>query len=139
MPIYDFRCNVCHRKIILRYKTYEDYDNATHTCPHCQSTDVTRLISRVAVKKSLTSRLFSGGYGGDDDAALSDLDHADPRTLGRVLREMNAEVGEDMGGEFDEIVGRLESGERPEEIEASMPDLPDNPLTSGGLDTSADD
>ena len=122
MPTYDFRCDGCQRKLILRYKTYEDYDNATHTCPHCSSTDLTRLISRVAVSKSLTSRLFSGGYN-DDDAALSDLDHADPRTLGRVLREMNAEVGEDMGGEFDEIVGRLEKGERPEDIEASLPNL----------------
>ena len=97
MPAYDFRCNGCKRKLMLHYKTYEEYDNATHTCPHCGSTDLTRLISRVAVTKSLTSRLFSGGYGEDDDAALSDLDHADPRTLGRVLREMNAEVGEDMG------------------------------------------
>ena len=139
MPAYDFRCNGCKRKLMLHYKTYEEYDNATHTCPHCGSTDLTRLISRVAVTKSLTSRLFSGGYGEDDDAALSDLDHADPRTLGRVLREMNAEVGEDMGGEFEDIVGRLESGERPEEIEASLPDLPDNPLAPGGAEPILDD
>jgi hypothetical protein len=119
-------------KLVLRYK-YADYDTATHTCLHCGHR-FDPPISRVAVTV-LTSRLFSGGYDDNDDAALSDLDHADPRTLGRVLREMNAEVGEDMGGEFDEIVGRLESGENPEEIEASLPDSPENPLTTGGLGT----
>jgi putative FmdB family regulatory protein len=138
MPTYDFRCNDCGRKLVLRYKTYADYDAATHTCPHCGSTDLTRLISRVAVKKSLTSRLFSGDYD-DDDAAFDDLDHADPRTLGRVLREMNAEVGEDMGDEFEEVVSRLESGESPDEIEASLPDVPDNPLTDSGTDMFSDD
>lgn len=126
MPAYDFRCNSCDRHVVLRYKTYDDYDNATPTCPHCDSTDLTRLISRVAIGKSLTSRLFSGDFD-DDDAALSELDDADPRTLGRVLREMNAEIGEDMGTEFDEVVSRLESGEQPEDIEASLPDSPENP------------
>jgi hypothetical protein len=36
---------------------------------------------------------------------------------------MADEVGEDLGPELDEVVGRLEAGEDPEEIERSMPDL----------------
>jgi hypothetical protein len=55
------------------------------------------------------------------------------------LREMSSEVGEDMGPEFDEVMGRLERGENPDDIEASMPDLPDNPLTGGGLGSDMDD
>jgi hypothetical protein len=31
--------------------------------------------------------------------------------------------GEDLGPEFEEVVGRLEAGEDPESIEDSMPDL----------------
>jgi hypothetical protein len=38
---------------------------------------------------------------------------------------MSEETGEEMGDEFDEVVGRLERGENPEEIEATLPDLPD--------------
>jgi putative FmdB family regulatory protein len=141
MPTYEYRCKTCTRKVTLRYKTYADYDAATPTCPHCGSTDLTRLISRVAISRSVTSRLMSGGWEDDSggDAALDDLEHADPRTLGRVLREMSSEVGEDMGPEFDEVIGRLERGENPDEIEASMPDLPDNPLTGGGLTSDMDD
>jgi hypothetical protein len=34
--------------------------------------------------------------------------------------EMGDELGDDLGGEFEEVVGRLEAGEDPEAIEASM-------------------
>jgi putative FmdB family regulatory protein len=125
MPVYEYRCNVCGRKVTLKYKTYADYDAATPACTHCGSADLTRLISRVAIQRSTISRLMSGSFD-DDDSALSDLDDADPRTMGRMLREMSAEVGEDIGPEFDEVVERLERGESPEEIESSLPDLPDD-------------
>jgi hypothetical protein len=36
---------------------------------------------------------------------------------------MASETGEDMGPEFDEVVGRLEAGEDPESIEKGMPGL----------------
>jgi len=54
---------------------------------------------------------------------LPDLDENDPRSLGRWMRKMGEEIGEDLGPEFDEVVGRLEAGESPDEIEQSMPDL----------------
>ncbi len=141
MPTYEYRCNACRRKVTLKYKTYADYDAAIPTCTHCGSTELTRLISRVAIQRSVTSRLLSGGWDEDSggDAALGDLENADPRTLGRVLREMSSEMGEDMGPEFDEVMGRLERGESPDEIEATMPDLPDNPLTGGGMPSASDD
>ena len=72
----------------------------------------------------------------DDVADLSDLpdlDENDPRSLGRWMRKMSAETGEDLGPEFDEVVGRLEAGENPEDIEKSMPDL----MGEGGDDFSS--
>ena len=119
MPTYEYRCNACGRKVTLFYKTYEAYDNATHTCTHCGSTELTRLISRVGFKLSPFSRIMAGDMS--DDSALDDLENTDPRTLGRMLREMGSETGEDMGDEFEEVVGRLEKGESPEDIEASLP------------------
>ena len=61
-----------------------------------------------------------------DPSFLGDLDSDDPRELGRAMRKMSREMGEDLGGEFEEVVDRLESGENPESIEASMPDLGDD-------------
>jgi hypothetical protein len=47
---------------------------------------------------------------------------------------MSQEMGEDMGDEFNEVVGRLESGESPETIEESMPEL----AAGGGDDFGGD-
>ena len=135
MPVYEFRCNDCGRKVALRYATVAEYSEATPACPRCRSTNLTRLISRVAIKSSPLSRLLSGDV--DDDTAFDDLENADPATLGRMLREMGDEVGEDMGPEFEEVVSRLERGESPEDIEASLPDFDDDTSGSFGGDDSA--
>jgi putative FmdB family regulatory protein len=118
VPSYDYRCKDCKRRVVLTYKTYAEYDKATPTCPRCHGTNLTRLISRVGIAKSEESR-----FGSLDDAALDDLADSDPATMGRYMRRMSEEVGEDLGDEFNEVVGRLERGENPEDIEASMPDL----------------
>lgn len=64
-----------------------------------------------------------------DPANFGDVDENDPRSIGKFMRRMGSEMGEDMGPEFDEMVGRLESGEDPDSIEADMPDL-DNQANS---------
>jgi hypothetical protein len=69
-----------------------------------------------------------------DDSALAGLDGEDPRALGQFMRKMSSEMGEDMGDEFNEVVGRLEKGESPESIEQSMPDLGANDSPMGGED-----
>ena len=41
------------------------------------------------------------------------------------MRQMSQELGEDIGPEFDEVVDRLEKGQKPEDIERDLPDLGD--------------
>ena len=77
-----------------------------------KSANVIRVIRRVRMMRSEDSRLDSLESMADLDA-LDDLDNADPRALGSMMRKMGEEVGEDLGPEFDEVVGRLEAGEDP--------------------------
>lgn len=56
---------------------------------------------------------FSGFEGMEDD----------PKAMGRMMRKMGKEMGEELPPEFDEVVDRLESGQSPEEIESSLPEL----------------
>jgi putative FmdB family regulatory protein len=126
MPYYDFRCQDCRKPLRLFY-TYADYDQAQPTCPHCSSTQVERRISRVALAKSEDARLDNLA----DDSTLAGLDEEDPRSLGRFMRKMSKEMGEDMGDEFNEVVDRLEKGESPEAIEEAMPELADSAGGSG--------
>ncbi len=78
-----------------------------------------RLISRVAVVRSEDSHLDDLA----DPSMLDGLDEDDPKSIARWMRRMSAETGEEMPEEFDEVIDRLESGQSPEEIEQSMPDL----------------
>jgi putative FmdB family regulatory protein len=127
MPIYEYRCNRCGKRISALVRNMEERDTAVPTCPRCGSADVRRLISRVAVLRSEESRLESLA----DPSSLADLDESDPRSLGRWMRRMSQEMGEDLGPEFDEVVGRLEAGESPESIEERLPEL------GGGMDSDS--
>jgi len=119
MPIYEYRCQDCGRKLSVFWRSRADVKPPT--CRRCGSEDMLRLISRVRVARSEESHLEDMA----DDAMLAVLDENDPRSIGRWMRKMSQEMGEDLGPEFDEIVGRLEAGEDPEEIEKSMPELSD--------------
>jgi len=118
MPYYDFICNNCHGGNRLFF-TYAEYGQKQPVCRHCQSSDMQRRIGRVAVGKSEDARMDTMM----DESALAGLDEEDPRALGQFMRKMSREMGEDMGEEFNEVVDRLEKGQSPEDIEATMPDL----------------
>ena len=119
MPVYEYRCHDCKRRVSIFWRTFSDVDTESITCPRCSGTNLTRLISRVRMVRSEESHLDDLS----DPSGFPDLDENDPKSLGRWMRKMSAETGEDLGPEFNEVVGRLEAGEDPESIEKSMPDL----------------
>lgn len=57
-----------------------------------------------------------------DPSALEGMED-DPKALGRMMKKMGKEMGEDIPPEFDDVVDRLEAGQSPEEIESALPDL----------------
>lgn len=117
MPIYEYRCHSCGRRTTVFTRSINAEVQAV--CSHCGSNNLRRLISRVAVVRSEESRLEALA----DPSTFGDLDENDPRSLGRFMRRMSQELGEDLGPEFDEVVDRLEAGQSPEEIEKAMPEL----------------
>ncbi len=130
MPIYEYTCHGCKRRVSLLWRSFADAENREAVCPRCGSKQLTRLISRVAVVRSGESRLDDLADPGD----LDGLDENDPKSLARFMRKMADEGGEDLGPEFEEVVGRLEAGEDPESIEESMPDLGGAGGDTGGED-----
>jgi len=118
MPTYDFICNTCNQRFDV-FLTYAEYGKKTVVCPHCDSTDVRRRMTRVRIAKSEETRMesmtddFSGFEGLEDD----------PKAMGKMMRKMGREMGEEMPPEFDEVVDRLESGQSPDDIEKAIPDL----------------
>ncbi len=128
MPLYDFYCQSCQQKVTLRL-SYTDYDTAKPKCPECGSPKLKRALGRVRIAKSEESRMESLA----DPSNFGDLDENNPKSMARFMRKMGSEMGEDMPGEFNEVVDRLEGGESPESIEQSIPEL------GSGAGTGMDD
>lgn len=127
MPTYDFICNACQQRFDV-FLTFAEYGKKTVTCTHCQSKNVRRRMTKVRIAKSEDSRMesmadeFSGVEGLEDD----------PKAMGRMMRKMGKEMGEELPPEFNEVVGRLESGQSPEQIEKEVPGLGES---AAGSDT----
>ncbi len=129
MPIYEYRCQDCKKRVSVFFRTLSAVDHSTVRCPQCGGKNLSRLVSRVRALRSEESRID----GLAEDSMLSGLDENDPKSMGRMLRKMARETGEDMPPEFDEAMGRLEAGESPESIEQSMPELAEGMGSAGGL------
>lgn len=119
MPIYEYRCGNCRRRVNVFFRSISAAQEGTPHCPNCDSTNLSRLVSKFATVKSEEARMDAMA----DPSALGDIDENDPKSLAKFMKKMSGEMGEEMGPEFDEMVGRLESGESPEEIEKSMPEM----------------
>ena len=125
MPIYEYRCEQCSRRTTKFFKTFAA---ATQPCcEHCGSRRVERIYSRVSV--------FRDGGRGDDDgdgdlAGMGDmmegLESGDPRDLARMARHMSDEMGEDIPGEYEDVLRRMEAGEMPSDEEFGDIDPPDD-------------
>jgi len=128
MPSYDFVCLNCGQRFDV-FLSYSQYGSTKVTCVHCASRNVRRRMTRVRVAKSEDTRM----EGMADESALEGLEN-DPQALGRMMKKMGKEMGEDLPPEYDDMVDRLEAGQSPEEIEKAMPDLGADADGSPGMD-----
>ena len=131
MPAYEYNCLDCKRRFEI-FMSYSEYGHKDINCTHCGSTNIQRRLSRVRFAKSEDSRMEDLAGSFDDPEALAGLEE-DPQALGRMMRKMSREMGEDLGPEFDEVVDRLEKGQSPEDIEAALPDLGGDESGMGGM------
>lgn len=123
MPTYDYICLDCRKRFEVQL-SYSEYGTKPVACSHCGSENVRRRVPRVRVMRSDESRL-NNLESLADPSALDGLED-DPQAMGRMMRQMGQELGEDMPPEFDEVIDRLEKGQSPEEIESALPDLGDS-------------
>lgn len=98
MPIYEYRCNACGRRLSLFQRRISAEPSLV--CPHCRSADLQRLISSFAVVRSA---------GNIDDSG--DFDPTDTSALLRDAHHFGEQMGVDLGSEFDDDINAMTSGE----------------------------
>jgi putative FmdB family regulatory protein len=135
MPIYEYRCADCRRRVSVFFRSFSAVGEPV--CPRCGGTNLTRLMSRVAIHRGAAGDDdFGDDLGGDDEfgGMLDGLDENDPRAMARMLRRMSDETGEPLEPEMEEALGRMEAGEDPERVMAELDESP-----AGGGDVEPPD
>ena len=105
MPIFDYICSRCAHRFSLLLGVVAEPQR--ERCPACESRDIRRLVSRFARLRSEDEILDAIA----DPSGIGDLD--DPKELGIWMKRMGREMGEELRGDFDEMVDELESGGEP--------------------------
>jgi putative FmdB family regulatory protein len=135
MPIYEYTCGSCHRKVSLFFPSFSVAEARAaageNVCPRCGSHNLTRVMSRSYLVRGAGSGSAESD-GGDfddmdmpgmgDDSLMPGLDEDDPRAVARWARQMKESLGPDadMGPEFDRALARIEAGEDPERVMDDM-------------------
>jgi putative FmdB family regulatory protein len=119
MPIYEFRCNNCERRVSLFVRSIAS--SLSPQCPYCGNPDMARLISSFAHHKSAHGWLEEAG---PPQAAGGPDYYKDPRNIGRWTEHRLKQLGMDMRSEeysdtFSEVrhmIDAAREGEMPEPI-----------------------
>lgn len=93
MPIYEYRCQYCLRRVSVWVRRM---GQEAESCPRCGSQRLVRLASRFALARSDDSRLEQLA----DEAALAGVDENDPKSVARFMKRMGREPGEGVGLEL---------------------------------------
>jgi len=127
VPIYEYECDGCRRRVSLLIRTASAAESPR--CPRCGSAALSRLMSRFVTVKSEDARLDSLS----DPASFGDLDENDPRSVAQFVKKMGHEMGEDLGEDLDAAMDEaMAEGDGPgpgEEGEGSLTDAGAGPGT----------
>jgi len=128
MPVYEYRCNDCHRKISLYIRSLSD--TAEPICTSCDSRNLTRLFStfaRVKTDKDVYNEILN-----DNDLTKGMMAN-DPRAMLEWSRKLEGTEAE-KNPEYEEVIQRMERGER---LDKLVSEMQQNELDSNGSDSSS--
>jgi len=106
MPLYEYRCHNCHRRVTILIRE----SSSPVTCPSCGSTELDRLFSSFAVRKS-DKAVYDDILS--DSRLVKGLEHSDPRALAEWNKKMTSGTDNEIAPEYQEMLGRMEAGEVP--------------------------
>ena len=110
MPIYEYRCNNCNRRVSILSRSFIE---SSVTCPNCGSTELNRLFSTFSVRKSDESTyddILS------DSQLVKGLESNDPRALVEWNKRMSRGIDEEISPEYEEMLDKMEAGEMPTDL-----------------------
>jgi len=117
MPIYEYRCNNCRRRVEVFVQGFSPPSNPT--CPQCGSKNLDRILSKFAVRRSKSDKSVYDDILSDSKLTRG-LMRNDPRALAEWSRKMSRAADEDITPETEELMDRMEAGEDVSEVIEAM-------------------
>ena len=128
MPIYEFYCENCHA--VFNFFSQRVNTEKRPDCPKCDRSRLERQVSVFSVSRNRAEQ-GSGPFEGVDESRLEQaimsmagelegLDQDNPQQAARAMRKVMDQAGIELGDGVEEAIGRLEAGDDPDEIEATL-------------------
>ena len=117
MPIYEYRCNNCHRRVDIFVQSFSIPLNPT--CTYCRSQDLERVFSKFAFRRSKSDKSVYDEILSDSKLTQG-LMRNDPRALAEWTRKMSRAADEDTTPETEELLDRLDAGADISEVMEEM-------------------
>ena len=108
MPLYEYWCRHCQRKVTLYLPTFSQ---SSPPCPRCSNDTLQRLFSTFSVRKAdkdIYDDILS------DSQLTKGMLNNDPKALAEWNKRMSR--GEEVAPEYEELIDRMEDGEMPTEL-----------------------
>lgn len=131
MPIYEFYCSRCNTLYSFLSKSVNTTKRPA--CPRCRKPKLERQVSAFAMTGKAREDTGMDDLPFDEskmERAITELagdaeniNEDDPRQAARLMRKFSQMTGMEFGQGMEEAIGRMESGEDPEKIEAEMGDI----------------
>ncbi len=96
MPVYEYRCAQCGKRFSALVGMTAEPDDSR--CPHCQSLDTSKLISRPGRFRSEDARIDEIA---DRMESMGEPDS--PTEMREAMREMGKALDDDMSEEMEEL------------------------------------
>lgn len=114
MPIYEFYCPKCRRKVSVLSKSVSA--SSAGCCPTCGSQDLKRLVTTFSYHRSTKTVWESSGEPGTKGKDY----YKDPRNIGRWTEKKFREMGVDMPDQVKEKIEAARDGELPGEVKETL-------------------
>jgi putative FmdB family regulatory protein len=108
MPLYEYWCSQCQRKLMLYSPTFS---NDLPACPKCGNDTLRRLLSTFSVRSKTYKDVYEDILS--DSQLTKGMLADDPRALAEWNRRMGQD--EEVAPEYEEMLGRMDKGEMPSE------------------------
>ena len=128
MPIYEFYCETCHT--VFNFFSQRVNTERRPDCPKCGRARLDRQVSVFSVSRNRSGQ-SSDPFEGIDEGRLEQavmlmagelegLDQDDPQQAARAMRKVMDRARIEWGDGVENVIGRLEAGDDPDEIEATL-------------------